>query len=88
MIDPKIFDDLIKRLQDAVSPTVKTVQKDLEKNFRSILQSTFAKLDLVTRKEFDTQARVLARTRAKLEELEKQVAKLESKQKVVKKTNK
>jgi BMFP domain-containing protein YqiC len=44
-----------------------------------VLQSTFAKLDLVTREEFDVQASVLARTRAKVEALEKQVAELEQK---------
>jgi len=43
------------------------------------LQSTFAKMDLVTREEFDVQTAVLARTREKLEKLEKQIAELESK---------
>lgn len=81
MIDPKIFDDLAKKLSDAIPPGVKEVQKDLEHAFRTILQSTFSKLDLVTREEFDAQVRVLARTRAKLEALEQQVALLEGAQK-------
>ena len=50
---------------------------DIEKNLRAVLQSIFAKLDLVTREEFDVQQAVLLRTREKLEALEQQVAQLE-----------
>jgi len=52
--------------------------RDLEKNFRGMLSSTLAKLDLVTREEYDVQMRVLARTREKLALLEARVAELES----------
>jgi BMFP domain-containing protein YqiC len=52
--------------------------KDLEKNFRGMLSSTFAKLDLVTREEYDVQVRLLARAREKLAALEARVAKMES----------
>ena len=51
--------------------------KDLEKNFRGMLSSTFAKLDLVTREEYDVQSRVLARAKEKLAALETRVAELE-----------
>jgi len=51
----------------------------MEKNLHAALQTAFAKLELVTREEFEVQQGVLARTRAKLEELEKQVAELETK---------
>jgi hypothetical protein len=51
--------------------------KDLEKNFRGMLSSAFAKLDLVTREEYDVQARVLARAKEKLAALEARVAELE-----------
>jgi BMFP domain-containing protein YqiC len=50
---------------------------DLEKNLRALLASFFARLDLVTREEFDVQRQVLLRTREKLERLESQVAALE-----------
>ena len=50
---------------------------DLEQNFRSVLKGGLQKLDLVTREEFEVQEAVLARTREKLEALEKQVAELE-----------
>jgi len=53
------------------------MRSELERSFRALLASTFEKLDLVSREEFDVQAQVLARTRARLEELERQVALLE-----------
>jgi hypothetical protein len=79
MIDPKAFDDLAKRFAEAVPPGVRQFQAEMEKNFHAALQATFAKLELVTREEFEVQQEVLARTRAKLEALEKQVADLEAK---------
>lgn len=51
--------------------------KDLEKNFRGMLSSTFSKLDLVTREEYDVQARLLARAKEKLAALEARIAELE-----------
>ena len=78
MLDPKIIDDLSKRLADMVPSGVRQLQADLEKNFHVLLQAAFAKMDLVTRQEFDVQQGVLARTRARLEALEKQVAELEA----------
>ena len=53
--------------------------KDLQKNFRAMLTSAFARVDLVTREEYDVQAQVLARARDKLAALERRVAALESK---------
>lgn len=78
MLDRDFIDNIAKRLTDAVPPGLQAVKQDLERNFRSVLQSTFAKLDLVTREEFDVQTGVLAKTRAKLEALEKQIADLEA----------
>ena len=59
--------------------SAQAVQDDLEKNLRAAAQATFAKLDLVTREEFDVQRKLLARSRAKIELLEKQVSELEAK---------
>jgi ubiquinone biosynthesis accessory factor UbiK len=72
------IDEIARRLFESVPPAVRTVQKDLENNFRAVLRASLAKLDLVARDEFDAQVRVLARTRARLEELEKRVAAMES----------
>ncbi|WP_164248147.1 accessory factor UbiK family protein, partial [Stenotrophomonas maltophilia] len=52
--------------------------KDIERNVKAAMTSGFAKLDLVTREEFDIQAQVLAKTRAKLEALELRVIELEA----------
>ena len=79
MLDPKMLDDLAHKLAASVPPGLHTLQADLEKNFRSVLQSMLGKLDLVSREEFDVQTQVLARTRAKLDALEKTVSELESK---------
>ncbi len=78
MLDPKLLDDIAKRLTGAMPSAAREFQTDLEKNLRAAAQSVFAKLDLVTREEFDVQTKVLARSRAKLEQLEKQVAELEA----------
>jgi hypothetical protein len=78
MLDRDFIDNIVNRLSAAVPPSLQAVKQDLERNFRSVLQSTFAKLDLVTREEFDVQAGVLAKTRAKLEALEKQITDLEA----------
>jgi len=52
-------------------------EKDLEKNFRGMLSSTFSKLDLVTREEYDVQTRLLARAKEKLAALEARIAQIE-----------
>ncbi|MDD3449200.1 MAG: accessory factor UbiK family protein [Gammaproteobacteria bacterium] len=76
MLDPKRLDELSRRLADAV-PGAREMRSELERSFHALLAATFEKLDLVSREEFDVQAQVLARTRARLEELERQVALLE-----------
>jgi BMFP domain-containing protein YqiC len=77
MIDPKIFDDLARRVSAAVPQGVREVQGDVERNLRAALQAALNKLDLVTREEYDVQQAVLARSRAKLDELAIRVAVLE-----------
>jgi BMFP domain-containing protein YqiC len=71
------IDEIARRLLENVPPAFRSVQKDLESNFRAVLRASLGKLDLVTHDEFDTQSRVLERTRAKLEALEARVWALE-----------
>ncbi|MFQ5488315.1 MAG: accessory factor UbiK family protein [Gammaproteobacteria bacterium] len=78
VLDPKIFDEFSRRLADAVPDSARLLQQDVEKNLRAIVSSTFDRLDLVTREEFEVQKGVLERTRCKVESLEKQVATLEA----------
>ncbi len=83
------IDEIARRLADAVPQGLRSVKDDLEKNFRSVLQSGLGKLDLVTREEFEVQEAVLARTREKLESLEDRLQSIEArKAKTKKKKNK
>ena len=77
--DSRLIDDLARRLAGSVPESVAALRRDLEQNFKGVLAGGLAKLDLVTREEFDVQAAVLKRTRAKLAALEKRLAELESK---------
>ena len=77
MIDPKILDDLAKRMTNGIPTGLQLLHEDLQKNIRAALEAGLAHLDLVTREEFELQSAVLARTREKLEQLERQVAELE-----------
>lgn len=77
-MEPFRIDEIARRLFESVPPAFRSVQHDLEANFRSVLRSSLSKLDVVTRDEFDTQMKVLERTRSKLEALEKKVAELEA----------
>ncbi len=74
MFNPRITEEFTARIGEvlAMSPA-----RDVEKNLRASLAAWLAKLDLVTREEFDVQAQVLARTREKLQELEARLARLE-----------
>jgi ubiquinone biosynthesis accessory factor UbiK len=71
---PALLEDLSARLKQLVESTPVT---ELDKNLRAFVTGAFARMDLVTREEFDIQKAVLERTRAKLKDLEQQVAKLE-----------
>ena len=78
--DPRLIDDLARRLAGSVPESVSALRRDLEQNFKGVLSGGLAKLDLVTREEFDVQAAVLKRTRAKLAALEKRLAEIEGKE--------
>ena len=76
MLSKALIDEIGSKVNEvlAASPA-----KDVEKNIKALLTSVFARLDLVTREEFDVQQEVLARTREKPEALERRVAALEAK---------
>lgn len=82
------IDKLARSLAESLPEGLRSVRDDLEKNFRSVLQGSLARLDLVTREEFEVQQAVLARTREKLEVLESRLADLEKGPAVKKKTAK
>lgn len=76
----KSIEDLARKLAEAVPEGLRSMRKDLESNFRSVLQSGLGKLDLVTREEFEVQEAVLARMREKLEALEERLKEHEQNQ--------
>lgn len=73
------FDDLAKKITGLLPESVVQMQKDLESNVRSLLQTSLSNMNLVTREEFDVQAALLQRTREKLDKLEKLLQQLEQK---------
>jgi BMFP domain-containing protein YqiC len=74
MRNETLFQELNARLSELIA---NSPARDLEKNARALLTGFFARLDLVTREEFDVQSAVLGRTREKLEQLEAKVVELE-----------
>ncbi len=74
MLKPRFVEDLNARMSEilASSPA-----RDLEKNLQVMLSGVFTRLNLVTREEFDVQAKVLMRTREKLAVIEKKIVELE-----------
>jgi hypothetical protein len=76
MTDESI-ENIARKLAEAVPEGLRSVREDLESNFRSVLRASLARLDLVTREEFEVQEAVLAKTREKLEALEARLEELE-----------
>ena len=75
MIDTATLEQLQRRISELLA---KTPAKDVEANMKALLQSFFARLDLVTREEFDVQQAVLQRALEQLEQLSRRVQELES----------
>ncbi len=77
-LDPKLIDDLSRRVADNLPRGLQTLQDDLQRNLRAGLEAALGRLNLVTREEFEIQQAVLQRTREKLKALEARVAALET----------
>jgi len=71
------LDDLVRQLVESVPQNLRVLGQDLERNFKTLLQSGLERMELVSREEFDVQRAVLERTRAKLEAMEGRLAELE-----------
>lgn len=80
MRDPHLIDELTQRVGEAMPGGLGALGEDLRRALRAALESALARMDLVTREEFDVQTAVLARTRQKLADLEREVAALEAQQ--------
>ena len=73
-LDNRVLDEISKKINELLA---NTPAADVQKNLRALLQAQFAKLDLVTREEFDVQRAVLLRAREKITQLEARLAALE-----------
>lgn len=79
MFDPKRLEQIVRQIQDSMPKPVKDLGNDVEQKVREVIQAKLAKLDVVSREEFDVQTQVLLKTRQKLNEMEKKLAELEEK---------
>lgn len=77
MISKLKLDELAQRVAAMLPDGAQAFSEDVKKNLKAALEAGLAKLDLVTREEFDVQAALLARTRAKVDALEKQLGEME-----------
>ena len=77
MIDLRKIDELTRKLGESLPPGFSQAKEEAEVQFQTVLTSAFERMNLVTREEYDTQCAVLARTREKLEALEKQLDQLQ-----------
>ena len=77
MIDPRLIDDLARRLGISLPEGLRSLREDLEQNFKATIQAALGRIDLVTREEFDLRTEMLERARTQLAELERRLEALE-----------
>ena len=77
MFNTTPLDNIAERINKALPSGFTGLKEDMEKNIHALVQSALSKLDLVSREEFEVQKAVLAKTRSRLEELEKRLTELE-----------
>ena len=80
MFDPQQLESVARKVLDAIPPEMGQAPEAIKAQIKVKLQSALQEMDVVTREEFDTQTAVLAKTRAKLEALEKRLAEWEAQQ--------
>jgi len=78
-LNSSALDDLARRLTEAIPPSIRNLGQDLESNFKAVLQAQLARLDLVSRTEFDVQTALLTRTQSALTAMEQRLKDLEAK---------
>jgi BMFP domain-containing protein YqiC len=67
-LKPPPIGDVVRQLNQLLGDS--PLKSEADRNARALLQSALRRLDMVSREEFDVQAENLARTRARVEELE------------------
>lgn len=79
MIDNQTINRISDRINNLLPPQLQQVKTDFDARLKTLLQQQLSELEFVSREEFDIQARVLQRTRAKLESLESKLTEMEQK---------
>ena len=77
MLKPGEIEDFVQQFLRLLPRDLSRTREDFEKIVRASLNATFARMNLVTREEFDIQTQLLSNTRAALDELEKKIETLE-----------
>ncbi|NCF34924.1 MAG: accessory factor UbiK family protein [Gammaproteobacteria bacterium] len=77
MIDNQTINRLSTKINELLPPGLQQTKADFDARLKSLLQQQLANYEMVSREEFDIQARVLARTREKLEAIEARLKELE-----------
>jgi len=78
MLKTEKIDEIIQQITDLLPEDLRKTRQDIQKNIEAGLSASLARIDLVTREEFDVQAQLLARSRALLEDLEHRIIELET----------
>ncbi len=76
-LDSQTLDEIVRKLSAAIPDDLKATKQNLEKNARSAAEGVFQRLDLVTREEFDVQAKMLSKSQQRVKELEQRIQELE-----------
>lgn len=79
MLDNQAINRLSERINQLLPPQLQQVKSDFDTQLKTLLQQQLSELEFVSREEFDIQARVLQRTRSKLETLEARLDEMEQK---------
>ena len=79
-LDPKQLDDLAQRLDALIPESLQSTRSEVRKTVKACIENLLQHLDVVTREEFDVQAKLLAKTRQRLSELQKRLDALERKE--------
>jgi len=77
MIDHQTINRLSAKINELLPPGLQQAKEDFDARLKTLLQQQLSNYEMVSREEFDIQAKVLARTREKLEIIEARLKELE-----------
>jgi len=75
-----LVEQFLEQLSRAMPKDLAAMQTGMKRQWRTALSATFAKMDLVTREQFDVQSKLLSRTRQRLEQMKARLDRLENRE--------